>query len=314
MTMHAVRIHKFGGPDVLEDERIQVPKPQGDEILVRIEAASVNPVDAKIREGKFAKVPDEALPVTLGRDLSGTAEALGPNVSGMAVGQAVFALLAYDRGAYAQHAMLKPGEWAAKPARLSHIEAAAVPLAALTAWQGMIDHGRLESGQRVLIHGGAGGVGHMAIQIAKAKGAWVATTCAGDDIDFVRGLGADQAIDYRQDKFEERVRDIDLVYDLIGGETQERSFAVLKNGGALISTLQEPDKAKALAKDLTIAHYMAKPDSDELKQIADLIAAGKVRPVVHATYALEDAARAEQALAGGHVRGKIVLTVSHDKG
>lgn len=313
MTMHAIRIHKFGGPEVLEDERIPVTKPEGDEILVRIEAASVNPVDAKIREGEFAKVSDDALPVTLGRDLSGTVEALGHNVTDIPVGQAVFALLGYDRGAYAQHAILKPGEWASKPAGLTHVEAAAVPLAALTAWQGMIDHGGLKNGQRVLIHGGAGGVGHLAIQIAKAKGAWVATTCAGDDLDFVRSLGADQGIDYRQDKFEDRLSDIDLVYDLIGGETQERSFAVLKQGGALISTLQEPDRAKALARNLTIAHYMARPDSDELKQIALLIEAGKIKPVVHASYDLGDAARAEQALADGHVRGKIVLTVSHDK-
>jgi NADPH:quinone reductase-like Zn-dependent oxidoreductase len=205
--------------------------------------------------------------------------------------------------------VLKPGEWASKPSSVSHIEAAAVPLAALTAWQGMVDHGGLKSGQRVLIHGGAGGVGHFAIQIAKAKGAWVATTCAKEDFDFVRGLGADQAIDYKHEKFEELLSDVDLVYDLISGETQERSFKVLKQGGALISTLQEPDKAKALAKNIKIAHYMAKPDADELTQIAALIEAGEIHPVVHATYRLADAARAEQALATEHVRGKIVLTV-----
>lgn len=314
MNMHAIRIHKFGGPEVLQDEVLPTPKPEGQEILVRVAAASVNPVDYKIREGKFPKVGDDALPIILGRDLSGEIEALGPNVSGVSKGQAVIALLGYDRGAYAQHVVLKPVEWALKPANISHIEAAAVPLAALTAWQGMIDHGKLQNGQRVLIYGGAGGVGHFAIQIAKAKGAWVATTCSKDDFDFVRNLGADQAIDYKNEKFEERVSDIDLVYDLIGGETQERSFQVLKRGGALISTLQEPDKAKALYKNLTIAHYMAKPDTNELTQIVALIEAGKIKPAIHATYKLSDAAKAEQALASEHVRGKIVLVVGQPDG
>lgn len=309
MNMHVIRIHKFGGPEVLKDEVLPVPRPGDDEILVRVKAASVNPVDYKTREGRFARQSDEALPIILGRDLSGEIEAAGSKVRDVSRGQSIFALLGYDRGAYAQHVVLKPGEWALKPDNISHIEAAAVPLAALTAWQGLIDQGKLQGGQRVLIHGGAGGVGHFAIQIAKAKGAWVAVTCSEQDFGFVRGLGADQAIDYRHDKFEERVSDIDLVYDLIGGETQERSFAVLKRGGALISTLQEPDKAKALYKNLTIAHYMAKPDATELKEIAALIEACEIKPVVQATYKLSEAAQAEQALAGGHVRGKIVLVV-----
>jgi NADPH:quinone reductase-like Zn-dependent oxidoreductase len=135
----------------------------------------------------------------------------------------------------------------------------------------MIDQGDMKSGQRVLIHDGAGGVGHFAVQIAKAKGAWVATTCSGEDLDFVRSIGADEAIDYKAEKFEDRLSDIDLVYDLVAGETQERSFKVLKQGGALISTLQEPDKAKELYKNIKIAHYMAKPDADELAQIAELL-------------------------------------------
>ena len=309
MNMHAIRIHTFGGPEVLQDDTLPIPEPKSDEILVRIHAASVNPVDAKIRKGGYPKVNDDALPVTLGRDLSGVVESCGPAVQYIAKGDAVFAVLDYDRGTYAQHVLVKPDEWARKPDNLSHIEAAAVPLAALTAWQGMIDNGGLKSGQRVLIHGGAGGVGHLAIQIAKAKGAWVATTCSGEDLDFVRSLGADQAIDYKTEKFEDRVSDIDLVYDLVAGETQERSFKVLKHRGALISTLEEPDKAKALYKNITIARYMAKPDAGQLAEIAELLRAGTVKPVIHATYKLADAAKAETALANEHVRGKIVLTV-----
>jgi NADPH:quinone reductase-like Zn-dependent oxidoreductase len=310
MDMHACRIHTFGGPDVLRDEVLPVPTPQGDQILVRVNAASVNPVDAKIREGKFPKVSDDDLPVTLGRDLSGVIETLGASAQTAAKGEAVFALLGYDRGAYAQYVLVEKDEWARKPTNLSHAEAAAVPLAALTAWQGMFDQGELKSGQRVLIHGGAGGVGHFAIQIAKAKGAWVATTCAGEDLDFVRSLGADEAIDYKTEKFEERLSEIDLVYDLVAGETQERSFKVLKQGGALISTLQEPDKAKALYKNIKIAHYMAKPDAEELVQIADLLAKGKIKPVVHATFDLGNVADAQVALAKDHVRGKIVIVVN----
>jgi NADPH:quinone reductase-like Zn-dependent oxidoreductase len=310
MNMHAMRIHKFGGPDVLIDDTLPWPQPKDDEILVRVEAASINPVDAKIREGKFPKVGDDDLPVTLGRDLSGVVESCGPTIHNVKKGDAVFALLGYDRGSYAQNVLAKPEEWARKPSNLSHVEAAAVPLAAMTAWQGMIDQGGLKSGDRVLIHGGAGGVGHLAIQIAKSKGAWVATTCSGDDLDFVRGLGADQAIDYKTEKFEERLSDIDLVYDLVAGETQERSFKVLKQGGALISTLQEPDKAKALYKNIKIAHYMAKPDATELAQIAQLITSGKIKPAIHAIYKLSDAAKAQIALAQDHVRGKIVLNIN----
>jgi NADPH:quinone reductase-like Zn-dependent oxidoreductase len=310
MDMHACWIHTFGGPEILRDDVLPVPTPQGDQILVRIMAASVNPVDAKIREGKFPKVGDDDLPVTLGRDLSGVIEECGPSAQFAAKGDAVFALLGYDRGAYAQYVLVEKDEWTHKPADLSHAEAAAVPLAALTAWQGMIDQGDLKSGQRVLIHGGAGGVGHLAIQIAKAKGAWVATTCSGEDLDFVRSIGADEALDYKAEKFEDRLSDIDLVYDLVAGETQERSFKVLKQGGALISTLQEPDKAKALYKNIKIAHYMAKPDANELAQIAELLAKGKIKPVVHAKFDLSDAAGAQTALAKDHVRGKVVIIVN----
>jgi NADPH:quinone reductase-like Zn-dependent oxidoreductase len=310
MTMHAMRIHTFGGAEVLRNETVTVPTPGRGEILVRIAAASVNPVDSKIRQGKFPALNDDALPLTLGRDLSGVVEALGDAVQGVAVGDAVFALLGWDRGAYAQHVLLKPEEFAPKPVNLSHVEAAAVPLAALTAWQGLMDHGKLQKGQRVLIHGGAGGVGHFAVQIAKAAGAWVAATCSAGDLDFVRKLGADRAIDYKAERFEDVVADIDLVYDLIGGETQDRSFSVLRRGGRLVSTLQEPDKARTIGQDITGLHYMTKPDAAELAQIGALLRAGKIKPSVFAIYPLEDAARAQCALETDAVQGKIVLTVT----
>jgi NADPH:quinone reductase-like Zn-dependent oxidoreductase len=314
MTMHAMRIHEFGGPETLKDDVLPLPQPRDDEVLVRIEAASVNPVDGKTRQGKFPPVQEDALPLTLGRDLSGVVESCGTQVHGLRKGDAVFAFLGTDRGAYAQYAMVKAAEFAPKPENLSHVEAASVPLAALTAWQGMIDHGGLKKGQRVLIHGAAGGVGHFAVQIAEARGAWVAATCSRDDMDFVRGLGADQVIDYKNQKFEKEVSDIDLVFDLVAGETQDRSFAVLKDGGALVSTLQEPDQEKARAKHLRTAHYMTRPDAEQLAEIGDLLLMGEIKPYIFATYPLEEAARAETALAKDHVQGKIVLTVNLGQG
>lgn len=305
MNMHAIRIHAFGNTDVLKDELVELPQPGSGEVLVRIHAASVNPIDNKIRSG--ARGDADKLPITLGRDLSGVVERLGPQVRNVREGDAVFAMLGWDRGSYAEHVVVKAGEFAPKPANLSHAEAAAVPLAALTAWQGLVAHGGLAAGQRVLIHGGAGGVGHFAIQIAKAKGAWVATTCANRDLEFVRGLGADQAIDYQNDHFDEMLKDIDLVFDLVAGEVQEKSFKVLKHGGTLVSTLEAPDKAKLLAKGAKGRHYMAKPDADQLAEIGSLIEQGRIRPILAATYPLAQAARAETALEQGHVQGKIVL-------
>jgi len=308
MNMHAIRIHEFGGTEVLKDDTVALPQPKDDEVLVRVHASSVNPIDGKIRSGD--RGDPGKLPITLGRDLSGVIESCGASVSGLRAGDPIFAMLGWDRGGHAEHVVVKAVEMAPKPSNLSHAEAAAVPLAAITAWQGLIDHGGLESGQRVLIHGGAGGVGHFAIQIAKAKGAWVATTCSARDFDFVRSLGADQAIDYKAEAFDEILTDIDLVFDLIGGEMQEKSFKVLRHGGALISTLEEPDKAKALAKAAKTKHYMATPNSAELAQIGRLIEAGKIKPVVAQTYPLAQVARAEEALEKGHVQGKIVLTVA----
>jgi NADPH:quinone reductase-like Zn-dependent oxidoreductase len=219
--MKAVRIHRFGGPDVLELEEIPGPLPGENDLLVRVHATSVNPVDYKIRQGKFPPTLPK-LPITLGRDLSGIVENVGGGAGAFRQGDAVYALLGgIDRGSYAEYVVVKPNEAAAKPARLSHIEAAAVPLAALTAWQGLFDHGNLQAGQRVLIHGGAGGVGHFAIQFAKVRGATVLTTVAGRDLEFARELGADQAIDYETQRFEEIARDIDLVFDLVAEERRK---------------------------------------------------------------------------------------------
>jgi NADPH:quinone reductase-like Zn-dependent oxidoreductase len=309
-TMHAVRIRSFGNPDVMKLEDVSVPQPTSNEIVIRVVAASVNPVDYKIRSGHYPSVKQDQLPKVLGRDVAGDVEYVGNDVKKFKVGDAVYAMLGRDKGGYAEFAVATEEEAAFKPKTLDFVAAAAVPLAALTAWQGLFDQGGLRAGQRVLIHGGAGGVGHFAIQFAKAKGAWVATTVSKDDLELARQLGADQAIDYKNEKFEDVVKDIDLVYDLIAGETQDRSWKVLKDGGTMISTLKEPDKDKAKSRNVKVAHYMAKPDAGELKEIAQLIDDGKVHVVVKATFPLEDAAKAHKHMEDDHIQGKVVLNVA----
>jgi NADPH:quinone reductase-like Zn-dependent oxidoreductase len=308
--MKAIRIHRFGGPEVLELEDVSDPQPRENELLVRIHAASINPVDYKIRRSTVPWVTREVLPITLGRDLSGTIESGGTGVDAFRLGDAVYAMLgSIDRGSYAEYVVVKPNEAAAKPARLSHVEAAAVPLAGLTAWQGLFDHGHLRAGQTVLIHGGSGGVGHFAIQFAKVNGATVLTTVSAQNLDFVRELGADRAIEYHSQRFEEVARDVDLVLDLVGGETQERSWSVLKPGGILVSALGEPSREKAIQNGARGVGFRAQTNAAQLTEIGRLIDEGKVRPVVSTTYPLAEARQAQAQIERGHVRGKIVLKV-----
>lgn len=306
--MKAVRIHRFGGPETLEVEDLPMPQPGQGEVRVRVMGASVNPVDYKMRNGGY--LPREALPLTLGRDVAGVIDAVGPGVQGLLAGDAVFAMLDRDHGGYVEYVNQLAANCAPKPARLDFVEAAAVPLAGLTAWQGLFDHGGLEAGQRVLIHGAAGGVGHFAVQFARVRGATVIATCSGRDADFVESLGASDVIDYHKERFEDRAQDVDLVFDLIGGDTQERSWAVLKTGGIMVSTLKEPDQAKAAARHARGVHYLARPDGPELAEIARLIDTGQVVPRIDRVFPLDDAAEAEAALENDHVRGKIVLEVS----
>lgn len=309
--MQAVRIHRFGGPDVMQLERIEQPLTGANDLVIRVLAASVNPVDAKMREGKYPAVTEKNLPYVLGRDVSGEIVATGQSVSSFLVGDRVFAFLSPEHGGYEEFVLAKSNEVAAKPKSLDFVEAAAVPLAGTTAWQGLFVHGALAAGQRVLIHGGAGGVGHFAVQFAKARGAWVATTVSAADKDFVSNLGADQTIDYKSERFEDIVEPVDLVFDLIGGDVQQRSFSVVKRGGALISTLTEPDKQLAGEKGIKAGRYTAEPDGAQLAQIAALIDSGKVKVCVERTFPLADAAAAQAALKEDHIRGKIVLKVAN---
>ena len=304
--MKAIRIHRFGGPEVLQLDEIDKPAAQGGKLLINVAAASVNPVDYKIRRGGYPGVSDADLPITLGKDVAGVVETAAGDFK---VGDEVYAHLSWPDGGYVDYAVVVPGGAAAKPKSLDMIAAGAVPLAATTAWQGLFDHGGLKSGQSVLIHGGSGGVGGFAVQFAKAVGAHVIATASGDGLQLVRDYGADQVVDYKTQKFEDVAHDVDLVFDLIGGDTQARSFAVLKPGGILISTVQEPDKARAAEKHLKAERYRAVPNGGQLAQIAGLIDAGKVKVVVAKTFPLAEAADSHRYLETQHPLGKVVLVV-----
>ena len=314
VQQRAVVLPRFGGPEVLEIASRPWPQPVDDEVLVRVHAASINPVDLKTRSGEFPMVTADMLPIVLGRDLAGTIELTGTRAHDMlSHGDKVFAHIGFERGAQADYVVVKAVELVAMPDGLDFVSAAAVPLAAMTAWQGLFDQGNLVAGQRVLIHGGAGGVGHLAVQLAKARGATVLATASAGDLDFVRDLGADDAIDHEAQRFEDVAGQVDLVLDLVGGETQHRSVAVVKPGGALVSTVDVSDEvtAAATARGVRLpGRWHAEPNAAQLGQIADLIAAGKVKVTVAATFPLAEVKSAHERQAKGHFRGKIVLTVA----
>lgn len=309
-TMTVVRISQFGGPEVLHLESIPVPKPGEGELLVKVAAAGVNPVDFKIRGGKYPAVKQDKLPFIMGRDVAGTVVEVGHLASRFTKGDAVIAMPGLGRGGYAEYAVVKVTEAAKKPEALDVVQAGAVPLAALTAWQGLFNHGHLKAGQRLLVQGGSGGVGHFAIQFAKAKGANVITTSSAAHVDFLRRLGADQVIDYEAQRFEEVVAKVDMVFDLIGGEVQERSWQVLQRGGVLVSTLNEPSQEKAAAAGARGMRYTVTESGEDLAAIVELIDAGKVKPFVAKTYQLREAAAAQEFLEHEHPAGKVVLSIN----
>jgi NADPH:quinone reductase-like Zn-dependent oxidoreductase len=307
--MKAVRIHSFGSTDVMRVEEIEAPRPKGGEVLIRVCASSVNPVDFKMRSGEF-KIPGARMPMTLGRDVSGIVEAVGDGVSGINVGDEVFALLDADHGGYAEFVLARADTVAPKPSSIDHAHAAAVPLAAITAWQGLFDHGHLKRGERVLIHGAAGGVGHFAVQFAKNEGAYVFATARGEDARLLRSLGADEVIDYQNERFEDRVHDVDLVLDLVAGETQKRSWKSLKKGGRLVSTLMAPSKTEAAKAGAKGDHFMASPNREDLKDIARMIDDGEIQVIVQETMPLNEVRHAHNVLEHEHVQGKLVLEVA----
>jgi NADPH:quinone reductase-like Zn-dependent oxidoreductase len=305
-----MRIHRFGGPNVLQADTIEPSLPDAGQVLVTVRAAAVNPVDFKIRSGKYPAVKDDRLPYALGRDVSGVIEKCGAQATRFKAGDEVFGMVGIYGGGYSEQVVLDQDAIATKPPELDHVHAAAIPLAAQTAWQGLFKHGGLKAGQSVLIHGGSGGVGHFAVQFAKAKGARVLTTVSTENVDFARSLGADIVIDYKKQRFEDIASDLDFVFDLIDGETRERSWKLLKKGGVLVSTLTDPSQEKAKELGVRAMRYTVEADGDELAEIARLVVSGKVKPHVQKTFPLTQAADALAAVEKGHSVGKVVLAAA----
>jgi NADPH:quinone reductase-like Zn-dependent oxidoreductase len=308
-TMKAVRINEYGAGEVMEYDDAPRPEPGADELLVRVRAASINPVDWKMREGYLRAWVDPPRPLTLGRDLAGDVVEVGSAATGFQVGDAVFATVPLDRGTHAEYVVVRPDQVARKPASLDYEAAAAIPLAALAAWQCLMDAGGLQAGQTVLIHGAAGGVGSFAVQFAHLHGARVVATASPENTAFVRGLGADEVIDYESTPFEAVAQDIDIVLDTLGAETQDRSWQVLKAGGALVTLIYLSPEALERAATLGVRAVMvaAQPNGAQLQQIADLIDGGKVRLLVSLVLPLAEARQAYDRVQAGHTHGKVVL-------
>ena len=305
-TMKAIRLHTYGPPSVLVYEDAPKPLPADDELLIRVKGAGVNPVDASIREGKFGR--GGKLPMTAGYDVAGIVEEVGEKVTMFKKGDEIYAYLALARGGgYAQFCIVKESEAAVRPGRITFEEAAGIPLTALTAWQALVDTAHIKAGQTVLIHGGSGGVGTMAIQIAKSRGCRVVATASGKNQDVLREMKADVCVDYETQKFEDHAKEVDAVLDMVGGATRERSWGCLKKGGILVSIVGPPDQKVAAEHGVRAVGILVKPDGAELGEIAQLIDKGRIKPAPTRVMPLTDAAKAQEQAATRHTRGKIVL-------
>ncbi len=309
-TMKAIRIHSYGGPEVLAYEEAPRPTPGAGEVMVEVCAAGVNPVDWKIREGLLKDRLQYTFPFIPGWDLSGIVEEIGPEVTRFKPGDAVFSSQGLSRdGAYSEFAVVDASLIAQKPRSIDHVTAAGIPLAAMTAWQALFEGAQLKRGQRVLIHAGSGGVGSFAVQFAKWKGAHVLATCSTANADFVKGLGADEVIDYRQTDFT-HMRHVDAVLDTLGGEVQDRSWKVIKPFGVLVSTVSQPSVETAESLNIRHAFVHLKPDGALLAGIAKLVDAGKIKSPVETVLPLAEARQAQELSQSGHARGKIVLKIN----
>jgi len=325
---------RYGDPGAVAVREVPKPSVGPRDVLVEVHAASVNPVDFKIRDGKLKRILPYRLPLVMGNDLSGVVAEVGASVKQTRVGDAVYVRLDKQRiGAFAEYAAVRELDLAPKPSNLSHVEAASIPLVGLTAWQALLDRAHLERGQKVLVHAGSGGVGTFAIQLAKHIGATVATTCSDKNAELVRSLGADVVIDYKKQRFEDVCRDYDVVLDGLGGEEMERSFQVLRPGGTLVTISGPPDpkfarawglnpllilaiavmsrKVRRMAKDrgVTYDFLFMEPSGAELREIGGLVEAGTIKPVIDRVFPLAEAREALAYSESGRARGKVVLEV-----
>ena len=317
-SMKAVRIHRYGGPGVLSYEDAPRPEPKDDELLIRVHAAGVNPADWQVRSGRRFKLK-KPFSLILGGELSGIVEAVGSRVTQFRPGDVVFGIVdTQTGGAYAEYVITPAGYVAHKPDSLDHIQAAALPVATLTAWQALIEAAQLSVGQKVLIHAAAGGVGHIAVQLAKWKGAYVIGTASGCNENFLRKLGVDEFVNYKTTRFEKVVRDVDVVLESINrdinveavaGGTLERSWSVLKKGGILVSICSKPSPEIAATYGVRSKHVHMQDNAVQLAKIAKLVDASHVKPIINTVIPLKEAHKAHKLSQKGHTRGKIVLQV-----
>jgi NADPH:quinone reductase-like Zn-dependent oxidoreductase len=310
-TMKAVVLRGYGGAEVSKVEEVPRPEPKDDEILIRVIAASVNPVDVAIRKGYLAELIGNKLPLVLGMDAAGVVEKAGPKITKFKKGDAVYAFFTLaSEGGYAEYVVAKESEATLKPKAVTYAQAAAVPAAGSTAWFALVDTAKLSAGQTVLIHGASGGVGHFAIQIAKARGAKVIATASSANQEFLKQMGADVAIDYNKTKFEEVAKDVDVVLDTVGRDTLKRSYGLVKKGGIIVSIVDEPAQAELDARGIRGVTLRAAPEARVLEELARLIEAKKITPVVSQTFPLSEFAKALDQIATRHTRGKVVLQVA----
>jgi NADPH:quinone reductase-like Zn-dependent oxidoreductase len=310
--MRAIAIRAYGGPDVMKLENVARPEPADDEVLIRVVAASINPVDVAIRKGYLAKLVGN-FPIILGMDAAGIVEKAGNKVTKYKAGDPVFAFFTLkDEGGYAEFVTAKEDELAPKPSSVSFAQAAGAGAAGATAWEALIDTANLRAGQTVLIHGGSGGVGHLAIQIAKAKGAKVFATASTPNQEFLRKMGADVAIDYTRATFEDVAKDVDVVLDTVGRDTLERSYGVVKKGGMIVSIVDQPKPAALETHGIRGVTLRCTPKAGVLEELSKLMEARKLTPVISQTFPMTNVVQAQDQIATGHTRGKIVLLIGPD--
>ena len=304
--MKAIRIHEYGDASVLRYEDADKPNVLPNDVLIRVVAASFNPIDAKIRQGFLKDQMPRPLPFVLGWDCAGIVEEIGENVTKFNVGDEVYGYPEFARGGtYAEFVAVDESQIALKPKTISFAESASLPMTAQAALTSL-ETAQLQSNQRILIHGGAGGVGSNAIQIAKALGAYIITTASGDGIELVKSLGADEVIDYKTTNFKDVVKDVDVVLDILGGQTQEDSWSVLKKGGFLVATAMPPSQEKAQEFGVRAAFIFTQPRGEALEKIAEMVDKKQIRTIVGEEIPLENAQKAHESKGGN---GKIVIAV-----
>lgn len=308
--MKAAQIHEYGSPSVINISDIPKPSPADDQVLVEVKATSLNPFDTTIREGYMREMIPLTFPTTLGGDLSGTVIEVGQNVTSLSVGDTVYGqanVVAGNSGAFAEFATTHASQVTLKPTNLSFEEAAALPLAGVSALQALGEHLNLQKDQKLFIHGGAGGIGSLAIQIAKYIGAHIATTARPEDNEYVTELGADEVIDYTNKDFAEVLSDYDAVFDTVGGEDFAKTFQILKPGGKAVSMIAKPDEALASELKLEAQMQSTGVNTERLTKLAELVEAGAVKPQIAKTFPLDNISEAFTERETGHSRGKIVI-------